>query len=57
MLPLIWIKSTYWDLRHTKRLIHTKFDIKDCILTLNVLIENDIDRSIGSSVYHIDQID
>ena len=36
--------------------IDTKFNIKDCMLTVNVIAKNDLDLIIGSGSFHINKV-
>ena len=53
LLPPIYVKSVYWGLGHKKRPINIKFNIKACILTLNVITKTYTDWFTES---HINQI-
>ena len=57
LVPPLYIKSRNWGLMHTERPIFTKFNIKACMLSLNVITENNLDRSKESGTSHIDQIE
>ena len=55
-VPPILVKSVNCGLEYMERPIHTKFDIKACMLTLNNTIKNYRHRSTGSGTAHISQI-
>ena len=42
-VPPIYIKSVYWSLEHMEHPIPTKFDIYDCMLTINMITKNYLD--------------
>ena len=40
LVPPIVVKSVYWCLEDMEYAIHTKFNIYDCMLTINVVSKN-----------------
>ena len=55
LVPTTHIKSRYRGLGLIERPIHTKFDNWACILILNVITGNDLDRFTASGTSDIDQ--
>ena len=47
-VPRIIVKSVYWGLKDVEHPIHTKFNISDCIRTINVIPKIILDESQGS---------
>ena len=56
LVPPIYVKPVYWGLWHMERPTDTKFDIKACILTLNVITKYYFNRFSGYGTAHLSQI-
>ena len=44
------------SLEHMGQPIHTKFNIQDCMLTINMITKNDLDWITGCGTSHISKI-
>ena len=50
------VKSVYWGLEDMEHPIHTKFNIYDCLLTINVISKNDLEWITGAGTSHIGKV-
>ena len=55
-VPPIVLKSVYWALEDMEHTIRTKFNTKDCMLTINVNSKNYLGWITGSGTSHINKV-